>query len=142
MKPVILILAFLVLTISCTIEPGKINYGKDACHYCTMTIVDHQHAAQIVTDKGKVFKYDAIECMLNDLKDRQAVEISMYLVIDYNNPGEFVNATDASYLISKEIPSPMGAFLSAFSTPEEAEKLRSEKGGDVYNWQSIQTKFK
>ena len=29
-----------------------------------MTIVDRQHAAEAVTSKGKVFKFDAIECMV------------------------------------------------------------------------------
>ena len=31
---------------------------------------DPQHAAQIVTTKGKAYKYDAAECMINDLKQK------------------------------------------------------------------------
>lgn len=68
-KLVIFSILFILIT-SCSIEPAKIQYGKDACHYCKMNIVDKMHAAQYVTKKGKAFKYDAVECMLNDLKDK------------------------------------------------------------------------
>lgn len=30
-----------------------------------MTIVDKQHAAQVVTKKGKAYSFDAIECMVH-----------------------------------------------------------------------------
>ena len=40
----------------------------------------------------------------------------MSLVADYGNPGEMVPVTDASFLISEGIKSPMGANLSALSS--------------------------
>jgi copper chaperone NosL len=39
-----------------------------------MTIVDKVHAAEIVTKKGKVCKFDATECMIN--YERILLEIS------------------------------------------------------------------
>ena len=39
----------LLLTTGCKVEPKPIAYGKEGCHFCSMTIVDQQHAAQIVT---------------------------------------------------------------------------------------------
>ena len=112
-------LSYSVLLISvmfaCSVEPKPILYGSDGCHFCKMTIVDRQHAAQIVTNKGKVFNYDAIECMLNDLDSKDEQKIALILVNDYDAPGQLTDARDASYLISKAIPSPMGAFLTGFS---------------------------
>ncbi len=69
-NPALVVLIFLVsqLLSSCQPRPEPIHYGQDACDFCRMTIVDKQHAAQMVTEKGRVYKYDAIECMLNDLK--------------------------------------------------------------------------
>lgn len=54
-----------MLLSACTPKAQSITYGADMCHFCKMNIVDVQHASEIVTKKGKVFKYDAIECMLN-----------------------------------------------------------------------------
>ena len=51
------LLTFITLS-SCNIQPQPINYGEDACHFCKMNIIDKQHAAQIVTSKGKAFKFD------------------------------------------------------------------------------------
>lgn len=127
----------LLLITSCAIEQEKINYGKDGCHFCKMTIVDNQHAAELVTTKGKATKYDAIECLINDLKKRDSSEIGLLLISDYSNPGVFINAESATYLISEGVPSPMGAFLSGFSNKEDAVLLQSEKGGTIYDWQSV-----
>ena len=65
-----------ILLLSCTIKPEKINFGSDMCHFCQMTIVDRQHAAQYVTSKGKQFKFDAIECMLNEFSEKTTRSIS------------------------------------------------------------------
>ena len=135
------ILTFLLVS-SCKVEPEQINYGKDTCHYCSMTIVDHQYASELVTAKGKVYKYDAIECLINDLKSRDSTEVGLLLVNDYGNPGELFSATSATFLISEGVPSPMGAFLSAFASKTTAEEVKSDKGGELYSWQEVQKKIK
>ena len=134
--------SFLLLFSACDIKPVEINYGKDACHYCTMTIVDNQHAAELLNDKGKAFKYDAIECMLNDIKRRSESEIGMILVNDYNNPGNLVIAEEATYLVSEAIPSPMGAFLSAGIDQNKIVALKTENGGAIFSWETIKREFK
>ena len=74
--------------VSCGISPKPIDYGSDGCHYCSMTIVDHQHAAEIVTTKGKAFKFDAVECMMNHLKDIDVSTVQLFLVNDFRAPGK------------------------------------------------------
>jgi len=132
---------FLLILTSCNVEPEKINFGTDACHFCKMTIVDQQHAAQYVTVKGKQFKFDAIECMLNDLEENTTSNISVFLVSDYGSPGNMTDATTATYLISEEIKSPMGAFLSAFSSNEKAKETHKKSGGKLYSWTTIKEKY-
>ena len=131
---------FLLLTLisACSIVPSKIEYGNDACHFCTMTIVDEQHATEIVTKKGKAFKYDAIECLLNDLKNTDIGTIELFLVTDYLNPASLIDANTATYLISPAIKSPMGANLSAFATKEAAEKFVKSDADKLFSWQEIQ----
>lgn len=127
-------IAVFVLLGSCNISPQPINYGSDGCHFCSMTIVDRQHASELVTRKGKVFKFDAAECMLNHMKEIDTTTVALFLVNDYEQPGELVDATKATYLISKGISSPMGEFLTAFDSRVKAEKAQLEHHGDLYTW--------
>jgi len=136
-KQFVLLFLPVLFLLGCDISPQPINYGEDACHYCTMTIVDHQHAAQIVTDKGKAYKFDAIECMLNYLRGNKDINPELYLVNDFMNPGQLIDATKATYLISKNIPSPMGEYLSAFQTKEAADKTKMKYEGKLYTWKEI-----
>lgn len=129
------------LVVSCEVEAKKINFGHDACSFCKMTIVDQQHAAQYVTKKGKQFKFDAIECMVNDLSEKDRNEIALFLSADYGEPGNMTDAVAATYLISKNIKSPMGAFLSGFSSNEKALSTQKENGGDLYTWKELLVKF-
>ena len=131
-----------VLIVGCQVKPVPIQYGADACVFCKMNIVDNQHAAELVTNKGKVFKYDAIECMINDTTRNKASDIALYLVNDYSKPGNLTDATKASYLISESIPSPMGAYLSAFGDAAAAHQAQNKYKGRVYSWTTIQTTIK
>ncbi|WP_299169461.1 nitrous oxide reductase accessory protein NosL [uncultured Allomuricauda sp.] len=144
MKQYFIIFGFiLMLSISsCNIGPKPINYGSDGCHFCSMTIVDKQHAAQFVTKKGKVFKFDAAECMMNHLHEIDETTVSMFLVNDYNAPGELIDATKATYLISKNIPSPMGEYLTAFEIKETAEKSQTDNEGELFTWEELSNRFK
>ena len=125
----------------CSIKESPIVYGKDACNFCKMNIVDKQHAAEIVTTKGKPFKYDAIECMVEEMKSRNESELSLILITDYSNPGKLVDAKSATYLISEKIPSPMGANLSGFGNKENAEQTANEKSGKIYSWSELKGLF-
>ena len=124
-KSIFLLSISILILMSCSVEPQKIEYGKDACSFCKMTIVETKFAAQIVTKKGKAFKYDATECLLNDIEVKKENSLAYILVTDYNKPKELINATEASYLISKEIKSPMGAYLST----------------KLFDWQSLKKHF-
>lgn len=133
-------ITFLVM-VSCEVSPKPIDYGSDGCHFCSMTIVDRQHAAEIVTKKGKPFKFDAIECMMNHLKDIDVSTVELFLVNDFLDPGELIDAKEATFLISKDIPSPMGEYLSAFSSRKDAEQIEAENKGKLYAWDGLLTRF-
>lgn len=140
MKQQLLGLLALLLAAACSPEAQPINYGSDQCHFCRMTIVDKAHAAEVVTKKGKAYKFDSGECMIHFL-DKNESEYVMILVNDFNNPGNLVNATQCTYLISPSLPSPMGADLSAFESAEAAKKLLQEKGGHLYDWTSVKAQL-
>ena len=143
MKNLAIIGVICVLVLSaCNSEPKAITYGSEGCHFCSMTIVDKQHAAQFMTKKGRSYSFDATECMLNHLREIVTETVELFRVNDYTDPGVFIDATQATYLISENIPSPMGAFLSAFSNEEAAKKVQSDNTGTLYTWVELNEKFK
>ncbi|MDO5607574.1 MAG: nitrous oxide reductase accessory protein NosL [Capnocytophaga sp.] len=122
---------------SCEVAPQPIEYGTDMCHFCSMSIVDKTHAAQIVTQKGRAYKYDAAECMIQDIQAKDYGKIALFLVTDYTHPAKLIDAAEATFLVSEEIKSPMGANLSAFEKKEEAQKYE----GQLFTWETIQKRF-
>ncbi|MEZ4849553.1 MAG: nitrous oxide reductase accessory protein NosL [Bacteroidia bacterium] len=133
----LLICAFILL-IGCQVGPRKIDYGHDACDFCKMTIVDQRHAAQLVTEKGRTYVFDAIECMIRYQQETPQV-YSYQLVADYLTPGMLISVEGTTFLISQEIPSPMGAFLSAFSDINQLNALPESREGKRYDWSELQT---
>ena len=127
---------------SCSVEPKPIEYGSDHCYFCDMTVVDQTHASKYTTVKGRSYSFDAVECLIRKLnQENNDANMAFMRVADYGNPGNLINATSATFLISKKIKSPMGANLSAFSNSETAKKAQSMHGGQLYSWREIKEKF-
>jgi copper chaperone NosL len=71
------------------------------------------------------------------LKDFEASEIKLHLSNHYTEPEALIDATQATFLISENVPSPMGAFLTAFKTKDAAKIVLNEKGGKLYSWDEL-----
>ena len=140
-RQITLLVLYLVLS-ACSSKPVPIEYGVDACHFCRMTIVDKVHAAEVVTKKGKVYKFDASECMIHFMDEFDTSTIKFYLSNNYTEPKILIDATQATFLISKNVPSPMGGFLSAFKNKEDAMKVKELKGGKLYSWEEVLNHYK
>ena len=132
--------AMILLIVSCSAQPSPIEFGTDTCDYCRMTIADEQYGAEIVTNKGRVYKYDAVECMVGAIiaGDIDNNKIVMQLVIDHANPTVLTDAADAAYLRSPELRSPMGMNLTSFGTIENARKTRARHPGEILTWEETQ----
>jgi copper chaperone NosL len=102
-----------------------------------MTIIDKPFAAELVNTKGKAYKFDAIECMAAYLAGKEETEFVFQLVKDFNLPEDWIDAKSAYFLISNQLPSPMGAYLSAYKDKSAAESMQQQKGGAVYNWTEV-----
>lgn len=140
-----LVFSICILFISaCSVKEEAINYGYDECDYCQMTIIDNKYGAEIVNKQGKAFKFDAAECMLRYITHEEIAEqdIALTLVTDMTKPGKFVDAKKGFYLISEELPSPMGAFLSSFENKKTASEYHDKHGGELYSWNELRNYFK
>jgi copper chaperone NosL len=139
-KKIVLSVLLGILMWNCSIAPKEIAYGSDSCHYCRMTVVDQHHGSQLVTKTGKAFSFDSIECLINYLGENPNIEEEGLLLVNtLDHPGKLIDATSASFLVSPNLPSPMGANLTAFSTATLAKEAKDNYDGTIYDWPSIIT---
>ena len=132
-----------LLFVSCNKEPQAIDYGKDPCFSCQMTIVDKIYGAEIITDKGKVYKFDAAECLIRFKNELTESKVGYQFVTNYvEEPEKFIPMNEAKYLISENLPSPMGAFLTAFKTEKHILEMQQEVGGKIFTWNELEQYFK
>lgn len=138
-----LLLFFLLLALNaCSQKPQPINFGKDACHTCKMTIIDKKFGAEIITNKGKIFKFDDLICMVSFINSGSEYEISQKLIIDYQKENNFLDAEKTSYFVSESLHSPMNGNAAAFTNLEEAKKFQNDKPGEIMDWNGVFNRVK
>ena len=132
--------AAFMFMIACNPKPEKIAIGKDNCSECKMTIMDSKFGGELVTKKGKVYKFDDAHCVAIFL-ERRGVELSdihKTLFVNYSKPDEFVEVKFAEFVVSSQFKSPMGGNAAAFRNKAEADKKSEEiKGSKVTNWATL-----
>jgi copper chaperone NosL len=103
-----------------------------------MKIMDQKYGAEMITSKGKVYKFDSAECLANFVKHEEAgKDAKLMLVTDVAPPHSLIDAQSAMYLHSLQLPSPMGAFISAFSHADSLKKWRTTYPGDQWTWDEV-----
>jgi copper chaperone NosL len=136
---------FLCLSLtSCKIEPEPLQYGKDGCHHCKMTLMDKKFGAEILTTKGKIYKFDDVNCMLNFYNSGEVSGENMkeVLIVDFSNPEKLINARNALYVKSDAIKSPMASNVAAFESNDDLKKMNTDWNGIPMSWGELQTQFK
>jgi copper chaperone NosL len=128
---------------SCSAQPEPFNYGTDVCHTCKMGVADIKFGNEIITKKGKVYKFDDIGCMVRYLKSGviEQKEIAQTVVINYEKKGDFIDVNNAAFAVSQEIRSPMNFNTAAFTNKEVATKFLAGKNGKILTWNEIYNKI-
>jgi copper chaperone NosL len=142
MKPLKSLVSFMLivaLLTSCSVEPKPIPYGEANCAHCNMTVADNRFGAELVNDKGKAIYFDSSECLAAFVNEQpeQGNKAAYLMVTDYTNPNQIINAREAHFLQSRELPSPMGMFLTAYADAGAAQKMQQEHGGRLLNWEEV-----
>jgi copper chaperone NosL len=117
-------------------KPAPIIYGTDLCDYCDMTIVDRAFGTELVTRKGKVLKFDSIECLAAvEVEGKiDTTQLHSRCLTDFANPDSLLNLNDAIVVATDRQKSPMGIGLVAVSDQQRASRLMADKGGRIVNW--------
>lgn len=133
-----------LIFIGCSSKPEPLRYGVDACHTCRMTLMDNRFGAELVTRKGKLYKFDDMNCMLNFYHSGEVKpeDFAHRLVINYESPGTFLNVDESFYLKSDEIKTPMASKLAAFESYDRAMFYKKQWGGIFMAWGEVITQFK
>jgi len=137
-------LLLLIVFVSCQVKPEPLQFGVDACYACKMTLMDDRFGAEMVTKKGKVYKFDDVNCLLgvyhSDFESQQ--DIAHLLVVNFAKPTQLIDATNSWYLKSDSIRSPMASGIAAFATEEEYSPLKKKWKAILMSWGETNTQFK
>ena len=136
---------FVILVLMGCSSPKQkpIQLNKDNCYLCKMLITDPRFGAELVTKKGKVYIFDSIECLLNNVnkKDLDDSYIYQLLVTDFNQPHSLIDVKMAIYLLSPHLKSPMGFNVAAFQSSEFPTRYVRSKGGDIFDWKKVNSYY-
>ena len=120
------LLFFLCFTSCGNRGPDAIVVGKDICHFCKMGISDVRFGAEVVTKKGKSFKFDDTHCLLGFLQQKEVSteEIKNTYLVNYSEPHQLIVAEKSFLLSSEKLRTPMGGNIAAFDN-RDSLKLNS-----------------
>lgn len=129
----------IVLLSSCSSKPAAFNIGKDNCDDCKMTIMDAKFGGEIITKKGRVYKFDDVHCLANFMKSNtvKQEDIAQTVFINYAQPNTFLPSASSFFVVSPQLKSPMNSNAAAFANEEAAQKTAKETNGTVVNWTKL-----
>jgi copper chaperone NosL len=124
---------------SCSTGPQPIQFGKDACDFCKMTILDQRFGGEVVTKKGKVYKFDDVHCITSFLKSgtTEKNNVAGIFLLDYTSQAKFIPASESFLLQSNDLHSPMGGNTAAFVNEAGREQAKQQVNGTNLQWHDI-----
>lgn len=121
-------------------KPPEIAYGHDMCDACGMLIDSPQFAAAVVLEDGKALKYDDIAEMIKYHQAHPELQVKAWFVHDYDTQA-WIRAEEAVFVQSREIKSPMGGGVAAFSGDQDgrgrAEAFAQQVGGKLLTFEEL-----
>jgi len=126
-------LVLLLLSACISQEPKEINLHTDECAYCKMVISDQQFASQLVSDKGKSYPFDSIECMAAyTYQTPDIAENAKFYAADYTQQGQWLLLDNGDIYHADSVQSPMG--LSLFALPKQDTIPSEIADAELMSW--------
>ena len=124
------LLLTLLCVVACTVndKPQPVNLGKDNCEKCGMTIEEPQFACEIITDKGKCFKFDDLSCLFHHINEKKLSDsiVTKIYVADYEHPDSLIDIKTANLVLGQDIKSPMNGGVAAFKNKNHARTFATK----------------
>jgi copper chaperone NosL len=132
------IFAFILFIASCNnSSPQTIKLNKDKCDYCSMTIADGRFGAELISKKGRCYKFDDLRCLIDYKKEKSSVEFNAIYVHNYNESNQLIDAKKAFYVQNEDLRSPMGGNCAAFLNKEKAIQFSKTQNANVLSWNDL-----
>lgn len=133
-----LLVIFSTVITSCNAQVEPIVVGQDNCSFCKMTVSDARFGGEILTQKGKVYKFDDPHCLLSFLGGNtlKKEDIKKVYVVAFNTH-KLIPAAEAFYFKSDDLRSPMNGNTAAFSNQADEQKTASQFRGQEVKWDTI-----
>jgi copper chaperone NosL len=134
--PALLLVFFLQ---SCSTAPSPIRPGVDNCYYCKMTVSDARFGAELITEKGKIYKFDDMHCILSFIKSNAVnrYDINAVYLTDFSNQHQLHKADESFLLQSDKLRSPMNGNIAAFHNEDSMKKALADFKGTGTVWSQL-----
>ena len=132
-KSIFIALPFFALFSCQESGPKDFLLEKDQCDNCKMTIADINYATELITEKGRIYKFDDLNCMtMFEGSEPEKAKNAKKYVIDVPT-GKFLELSKATLIKGGSIKSPMGGNTQAFASKEAAMKAATTLGASLIN---------
>lgn len=137
--PVSATILLCILLSSCNAGPEVITAGRDNCYFCKMTIADVKYAAELVTKKGKIYKFDDVHCLLSFTKEKMVEEelVKDIYLTDFVGNHSLIKANESFLLQGGEIQAPMNGNIIAFKSEDSLKKLMQQLNASATTWRQL-----
>lgn len=142
MKIVLSSLIALFIMASCGSDtPKPIKLNSDACDFCKMTISNGKFAAELITKKGRYYKFDDVTCMVKYAKSNTVVSYKSFYVSDYSKDNTLIPVEQSFFLKGGKISSPMRGNAIALSTKNAATEFQTKLNAELKTWEEIYSTY-
>lgn len=143
MKTFIIACLALTILVSCgPNQPKPIKLNSDACEFCKMTISSGKYGAELITQKGRYYKFDDLGCMIQFAKSNKVVAYESFYVNDYLKDNTLIPAETAYFIKGGKINSPMRGNMIAFSSAQEQNNFGKKLEAQTVTWTEVYNAYK
>jgi copper chaperone NosL len=135
----LLLISGLLFISSCQSKPVAIVVGKDNCYFCKMTISDNKYGAEILTKKGKAYKFDDMHCLLAFIETKELPVLSSteIFLVDYSSDHHLISADNCFLIQSDSVSGPMNGHIIALSNKEKSAELAANYDTKAISWTEL-----
>lgn len=138
-SPALVFSSLTCMLMACSTDPSPFRLGVDQCSYCNMTISNPRFGTQVITQKGKTYKYDDITCMLSDLKEGNVnkSDVKMFYAADFSRKLDLIEIENSTLVKHESIRSPMNSNIAIFSDGKDADNYIRSNSGSIISWKEL-----
>ncbi|MES2619461.1 MAG: hypothetical protein V4615_01310, partial [Bacteroidota bacterium] len=103
-----------------------------------MIISENRFGAEILTQKGKVYKFDDIICLVDFAKaEKASLSNASYYFTDFEGKHDLLQSSESFLLKSEALKSPMNGNMGAFSSKQSLQKAIATFNGEEVDFNAL-----